>query len=67
MKGDYKKANYYLTELFYLLMDNSNDEVAARVAMSKTRMDFEQKMRQRALEEDEHEQQYKTKPKDRDC
>lgn len=60
MKGDYKKANYYLRELFYLLMDNSNDEVAARVAMSKTRMDFEQKLRERAIEEFEHEQQYKT-------
>lgn len=60
-KGDYRKANQYLKELVYLLMDNSNDEVAARVAMSKTRMDFEQKMRQRALEEYEHEQQYQAK------
>ena len=59
-KGDYKKANYYLTELFYLLMDNNNDDVAARVAMSKTRMDFEQKLRERAIEEFEHEQQYKS-------
>ena len=59
-KGDYKKANYYLTELFYLLMENNNDDVAARVAMSKTRMDFEQKLRERAIEEFEHEQQYKT-------
>lgn len=58
-KGDYRKANEYLKELVYLLMDNSNDEVAARVATSKTRMDFEQKMRQRTLEEYEHEQQYK--------
>lgn len=57
--GDYRKANEYLKELVYLLMDNSNDEVAARVATSKTRMDFEQKMRQRTLEEYEHEQQYK--------
>ncbi len=60
-KGDYRKANEYLKELVYLLMDNSNDEVAARVATSKTRMDFEQKMRQRVLEEYEHEQQYKAK------
>ena len=60
-KGDYKKANYYLTELFYLIMENNNDDVAARVAMSKTRMEFEQKMRQRAIEEYEHEQQYKAK------
>ena len=60
-KGDYKKANYYLTELFYLLMENSNDEVAARVAMSKTRIEFEQRMRQRAIEEYEHEQQYQSK------
>ncbi|MBR3568978.1 MAG: SpoIIE family protein phosphatase [Salinivirgaceae bacterium] len=59
--GDYRKANEYLKELVYLLMDNSNDEVAARVATSKTRMDFEQKMRQRVLEEYEHEQQYKAK------
>ena len=58
-KGDLRKANKYLDDLVYLLMDNSNSEVAARVAMSKTRMDFEQKMRQRALEEYEHEQQYK--------
>lgn len=60
-KGNYRKANEYLKELVYLLMDNSNDEVAARVATSKTRMDFEQKMRQRVLEEYEHEQQYKAK------
>ena len=59
--GDYRKANEYLKELVYLLMDNSNDEVAARVATSKTRMDFEQKMRQRVLEEYEYEQQYKAK------
>ena len=58
-KGDLRKANQCLDDLVYLLMDNSNSEVAARVAMSKTRMDFEQKMRQRALEEYEHEQQYK--------
>ncbi len=60
-KGDYRKANEYLKELVYLLMENSNDEVAARVATSKTRIDFEQKMRQRVLEEYEHEQQYKAK------
>ncbi|MBR5643940.1 MAG: SpoIIE family protein phosphatase [Salinivirgaceae bacterium] len=60
-KGDLRKSNQYLNDLVYLLMDNSNSEVAARVAMSKTRMDFEQKLRQRALEEYEHEQQYKAK------
>ena len=50
-----------MSELLYLLMENTNDEVAARVAMSKTRIEFEQKLRQRALEEYEHEQQYKAK------
>ncbi len=58
-KGDYSKANHYLSELYYMLMDNSTEGAASQVAMSKTRMDFEQKLRQRALEEYEHEQQYK--------
>ena len=58
-KGDYRKANHYIEELVYMLMENSNDEVAARVAQSKSKVEFEHKMRQRALEEYEHELQYK--------
>ena len=59
--GDYRKANQYLKELTYLLLESSNDEASARVAQSKSKYEFEQKMRQRALAEYEHEQQYKTK------
>ena len=58
-KGDYKKANYYLRELTYLLVEGSNNEAAARVAQSKSKAEFEHKMRKRALDEYEHEQQYK--------
>ena len=58
-KGDYKKANYYLRELTYLLVEGSNNEAAARVAQSKSKAEFEHKMCKRALDEYEHEQQYK--------
>ena len=58
-KGDYKKANYYLRELTYLLVEGSTNEAAARVAQSKSKAEFEHKMRKRALDEYEHEQQYK--------
>lgn len=59
--GDYRMANEYLKELTFLLLESSSDEASARVAQSKSKYEFEQKMRQRALEEYEHEQQYKNK------
>lgn len=59
LQGNYHKANQYLEELEYLLVESSIDEAAARVAQSKSKMEFEQKMRQRTLEEYDREQQYK--------
>ena len=59
LKGDLAKANHYLKELTYLLVEGSTDEAAARVAQSKSKAEFEHKMRQRAIEEYEHELQYK--------
>ena len=58
--GNYPKATYYLEELVYLLWDSSDDELSARVAQSKSKLEFEQKMRQRALADYEREMQYKT-------
>ena len=59
LNGNYRKANHYLKELSYLLLENTTDEASARVAQSKSKMEFEQKMRQRALQEYEQEQRYK--------
>ncbi|MBR6081644.1 MAG: SpoIIE family protein phosphatase [Salinivirgaceae bacterium] len=59
LKGDCYKANHYLKELSYQLVESSTDEAAARVAQSKSKAEFEHRMRQRALQEYEHEQQYK--------
>ncbi len=57
--GDYKKAAEYATKVQYLLMDFQNDELLSNIERTKMQTEFDERMRKRALEDYEHEQQLK--------
>lgn len=61
MRGDYKKADEYATQLNYALMESDSDEKIASFVQSSSQAEFREQMRKHKIEEYEAEQQYKAK------
>lgn len=57
--GDYKKTAEYAIKVQYLLMDYRNDELLSNIERTKMQTEFDERMRRRALDNYEREQQLK--------